>query len=70
MSQGKTILGFLAGVAAGALIGILFAPDKGVETRKKIIHKGEEYTDNLKQKVNDLLRNGSKKHETVTDTAT
>jgi len=69
MSRGKIILGILAGTAAGALIGILFAPDKGTETRKKIIHKGEEYVDDLKERVNGLLRNGSKRHETVTETA-
>jgi len=69
MSRGKIILGILAGTAAGALIGILFAPDKGTETRKKIVHKGEEYVDNLKDKVNGLLRNGGKRHETVTETA-
>jgi gas vesicle protein len=69
MSRGKIILGILAGAAAGTLIGILFAPDKGTETRKKIVHKGEEYVDNLKEKVNGLLRNGGKRHETVTETA-
>jgi len=69
MSRGKIILGILAGTAAGALIGILFAPDKGTETRKKIVHKGEEYVDNLKEKVNGLLRNGGKRHETVAETA-
>ena len=35
MSKGKLLLGVLAGVAAGALLGILMAPDKGSETRKK-----------------------------------
>jgi gas vesicle protein len=69
MLRGKIILGILAGAAAGALIGILFAPDKGMDTRKKIVHKGEEYVDNLKEKVNGLLRNGGKRHETVTETA-
>jgi len=69
MSQGKIILGALAGIAAGALIGILFAPEKGKETRKKIVHKGEEYVDNLKEQVNGLLRNGGKKHENVSETA-
>jgi gas vesicle protein len=69
MSRGKIILGIMAGAAAGALIGVLFAPDKGTETRKKIVHKGEEYVDNLKEKVNGLLRNGGKRHETVPETA-
>ncbi len=69
MSRGKIILGVLAGAAAGTLIGILFAPDKGKDTRKKIVHKGGEYVGNLKEKVNGLLRNGGKRHETVSETA-
>ena len=36
MSTGKLVVGVLAGVAVGALVGMLFAPDKGSETRKKI----------------------------------
>jgi gas vesicle protein len=69
MYRGKTILGIMAGLAAGALIGILFAPDKGVETRKKIVHKGGEYAGNVKDRINGLFRNGGKKHETVTESA-
>lgn len=69
MSRGKIILGVLAGLAAGATIGILFAPDKGTETRKKIVNKGEEYVDNLKEKINGLLRNGGKKHADVSEAA-
>jgi len=61
MSSGKVLLGVLAGVAAGALIGILFAPDKGSETRKKIVEKGEDYVDGLKEKVNELIDEVSKK---------
>lgn len=55
MSSGKVLLGVLAGVAAGALMGILFAPDKGAETRRKIVEKGEDYVDGLQKKFNDLL---------------
>jgi len=60
MSRGSVILGVLAGVAAGALVGILFAPDKGASTRKKIIDKGEDYVDNLKEKINGILHNGKR----------
>jgi len=53
--SGKVFLGVLAGLAAGALLGILFAPDKGSETRKKIVTNGEEATQGIKDKFNDLI---------------
>jgi len=55
MSSGKVVLGMLAGLAAGAMLGILFAPDKGTETRRRIAEKGEDYFDDIKEKVNDLM---------------
>ncbi len=69
MSRGSVLLGALAGVAAGALFGILFAPDKGSSTRKKIIDKGEDYVDNLKEKINGILHDGIKRGEKVKETA-
>lgn len=69
MSRSKVILGIMAGAAAGALIGILFAPDKGSSTRKKIIDKGEDYVENLKEKINGLLHNGEKRTEKVKEGA-
>jgi gas vesicle protein len=36
MSTGKIIAGVLAGAALGASLGILFAPDKGSETRNRL----------------------------------
>jgi gas vesicle protein len=70
MSSGKVLLGVLAGLAAGALLGILFAPDKGSVTRKKISKKGEDYADSLKEKFNEFLDNISAKFEEVKEEVT
>lgn len=55
MSNSKAALGFLAGAAAGAILGILFAPDSGKETRKKISKKTSDMSDNLKNSFNDFV---------------
>ena len=61
MSSGKLITGILAGIATGALLGILFAPDKGEETRKKISKKGNDLTDSLKKRYDDFSEDISQK---------
>ncbi len=63
MESGKVALGILGGVAAGALLGILFAPSKGKKTRKKILNKGKDYAEDLKDKFDDLLTSVSNKYE-------
>lgn len=55
MSTSKILLGFVAGAAIGAALGILFAPDKGTETRRKISEQGNDLADNLKGKFSDLV---------------
>jgi gas vesicle protein len=57
MSKVNVVIGALAGVAVGALLGVLFAPDKGTETRKKIAKKSKDSTDALKNKFNDFVDN-------------
>ena len=55
MNNTSKILAALAiGVAAGAVIGILFAPDKGSETRKKISDQGKKLGEDLKNKFNEV----------------
>lgn len=54
MESGKFLMGALAGIAIGAIVGVLMAPDKGSETRKKIAQKGTDLTDGLKGKYSGL----------------
>lgn len=55
MSKGRFLMGLLAGAAAGALLGVLFAPDKGTETRKKISTKGQDLADAATLRFNEMM---------------
>lgn len=65
MNAGKMILSIAAGVAAGAALGILLAPDKGSETRRKISERSNEYADSLKTKFNDFIESMLDKFDSV-----
>lgn len=54
MNSGKIITAFVLGAAVGAALGILFAPDKGSETRKKINEEGKKMSDAIKNKFNEM----------------
>lgn len=64
-STTRVLLGVLAGIAAGAALGILFAPDKGSETRKKLAKSGSD----LKDRLTEWGRNGMDKFEDLKDEA-
>jgi gas vesicle protein len=46
---GSILFAFLLGGAVGAVLGILFAPRSGRETREIIVDKGQEYYDQGKE---------------------
>jgi len=55
MSTGKIVLGVLAGIAAGTVLGVLIAPDKGSETRRKIRQKGDDLVDGVKDGMTSMV---------------
>lgn len=69
-SSSKVLAGALAGLAAGVAIGLLFAPDKGSETRRKISDKYSDLSDSVKEKLNDLVNVVRDEYEYAKDSAT
>ncbi len=48
MSTGKLFLGILAGVTAGLLLGMSFAPHASSETLKKLVKKEKDFANDSK----------------------
>lgn len=46
----KVLTALAAGAAAGAILGVLFAPDKGSETRRRISEKGKKMAAGINEK--------------------
>lgn len=49
----------LLGAAIGAAMGILFAPDKGRETRRRLFNSAEDLSDELKNRFGGKCKCGS-----------
>lgn len=60
-NSGKILLATLGGLVAGVTLGLLFAPDKGSETRKKVKDMADKAKDKVKETADDLKR--KMKHE-------
>lgn len=58
-NNSKVIVALLAGIAAGAALGILFAPDKGDDTRDKLSESlkglGDAIKDTASKEIDNLL---------------
>jgi len=64
-SNTKIILGMLAAAAAGAAIGVLLAPEKGSELRRKI----KDGIDEVMEDVSELLALGKEEMKNMYKTA-
>jgi gas vesicle protein len=69
MKSGNVLLGVLGGLVTGAALGVLFAPDKGSNTRKKIAKKSNDLKDNVKEGFNDFLTSVEDQYKNLTSKA-
>ncbi len=53
----KVLAAVLVGLAAGAALGILFAPDSGNETRDKLTESLKSLTDSIKETATAEIEN-------------
>ncbi len=51
-NTGSTIVALLTGALIGAGVGLLYAPDKGEETRKKIKKKARKAQEDMEKQLN------------------
>jgi len=54
MSAGNTFLALVAGAAAGAIAGILYAPEKGSVTREKLREGFDDAKNDLRDKLGNV----------------
>lgn len=53
----KVLIGLLTGLAAGAALGLLFAPEKGSETRDRFNQSLKDLGDTIKDRAADEINN-------------
>ncbi len=76
-TSSKVLVAALAGIAIGAVAGLLLAPESGENLRKRLIKKGNDAKDDLANKFEESIDslNGLKNewlgnvHETAADVA-
>ena len=63
MKIGKIVVGALSGIATGAILGVLFSPNKGSDTRRKIAKKSSDTVHDVKNKITHLMDGLAEKFE-------
>lgn len=65
MKSTNIAIGILSGLAVGAILGVLFAPDKGTRTRRRIADKGSELKDSFESNMSNLADTIQNKYDEV-----
>jgi gas vesicle protein len=65
-STGKVLLAIIGAAAAGAIVGMLLAPEKGSDLRKKLTDTAGDWSSQLSQ----LLASGKAQLDNLKQTAT
>ncbi|MBL7845213.1 MAG: YtxH domain-containing protein [Cyclobacteriaceae bacterium] len=51
MKTRNALLGVVAGIATGAVLGGLYVSTRGTGTRKKVVRKGEDFANALNERI-------------------
>lgn len=63
----KVFLIAISSAVGGALLGLLFAPEKGKNTRKNLAKKGDDYLDDIKKNSKGLSQRLKKNTDSILD---
>ncbi len=69
-NTGSKVSYFLVGMGIGAILGILFAPKSGEETREYLLDKAEEGRDFAKKRAHELRERAEDVYERGKDVVT
>lgn len=60
-NSGSSFLAFIIGALTGAAFGVLYAPDKGSNTRDRLTYRLQKYKQTLEELLDDLIsdKNGA-----------
>lgn len=67
MKTRNLVIGTLAGLTAGAVIGILFAPKRGAVTRRYLAQKGNNYIGEVKEIFTEKMKDVNQKIDALKD---